>query len=108
MTSYTSGRCSVYLTGSQSQSIDVSVPYNCLQWYVMDPDVKSTPQSGYGMFCRRCSRYVATSPVLLRLNASSDIPVQIAPGWQIVVLDFDTLSIRTNLLESQMRTFMAS
>ena len=37
------------------------------------------------------------SPVLLLLQSSYDIPVRISPGWQVMILDFVTLAISTNL-----------
>ena len=52
-TSHTSGKCSVCMTGCQSQYISSSVLWNCLIWAIMEPAVNSTPQSGYGILHRR-------------------------------------------------------
>ena len=42
-------------------------------------------------------------PCILQMKASSDIPVQISPDWQVVVLDFATLYISTTLMKIPMR-----
>ena len=55
LTSYTTGRYSIYLTGRQSQSITVYFPCNCLRWDVMGPIVNYTPQYGHGMLYHRIS-----------------------------------------------------
>ena len=106
MISYTSGRCSVWMTVSRSHSIVGSVPCICLRWVVMDLNINYTPQSGQGM--RRCRRswYVTPYTFLLRLKYYSEIPVRISPRWKAMVSDFATLAIRMTLLNIPMRTLM--
>ena len=106
MTSYGSRRCSVLITDSWSQSINGYVPCNCLWWVVMDLYVKSTQQYRHGMRHRRSSWYVATSSVILWIEESSDIPVRIAPDWQVMILDFPMLYIRPTLWKILISTLM--
>ena len=53
----------------------------------MEPAVKFTPKSGQGIHRCRRSWYVAPSPLLIQMKFSSNITVEIAPGWQVMVLD---------------------
>ena len=107
LTSYTRGRCSIWLTGCPSQSISVSVPFNCLWWAIMEPSIISNPQSRNDIRHYIWSWQVSPSPLILWLKDSYDTPAQIAPSWKVMVLYFTILAMSPTLLKSPMITLIA-
>ena len=85
-TPYTGGWCTVWLTGSQLQSIAGSVPYMRQRCAVMDPAVRSTPYSGHGIRLQSLNRYESLTTVHFSAMASSDIPpVMLRAGISLCV-----------------------
>ena len=64
LTSYTWGKCSVGLTGSQLQSISSSFPFILLRCSGMDPAVISTPHFWHGIHLHSSQRYDAPPPCI--------------------------------------------
>ena len=107
LTLYTWGWCTVWLTGSQIQSIAGSVLCMWLRCDTMDPMVSSTPHSGHGIHLRSLTRYEYPNPVHFSAMASSDIPICNASVWHVILCDLETLATRSYLLKRPTRTFIA-
>ena len=82
------------MTGSRIQWIVGSVL--CMhQWCaVIDPAVRSTPQSSHSILLLSLTQYESPTPVHFSYLASFDIPYRIIMGWHVIVRELTTFSER--------------
>ena len=106
-TLHTWGWCTVWLTGSLLQLIEVLVPFMRRKCAVLDPAVSSTTHYGQGICLRSLTRYKSPSPVKFSAMDSSNTPNHNALVRQVIVCDFETLAARPYLLNRTTRTFIA-
>ena len=90
---YTWGWCSVWMTGSQIQSISSSVPCMCQRCAVIDPAVSSTTHFGQEILFWSLTWYKYPTHVHLRDLDSADTPNRSAPGWHIIIRYLKTLDV---------------
>ena len=98
LTSYIWGWCTVWLIGSQLQSIVGSVPCMQRKWAVMYPTVISTPHSRHNIRLQVITQYESPTPLHFSSMVSYNVPTRNAPGWHVILRDFATLAASPNLL----------
>ena len=106
LTLYIWGWYTVWLTGSQLQSIKVSVPCIRLWCALMDPAVGSTPHSWHDIRLWCLTRYKTPTPVYFSAMASSEILARNEPVWHVILHDLVTLYTRPYLMKRPTRSLI--